>query len=277
MRQNREETLIKAVFEARAQELLRLYEATSELNETTVMGLLREEFISRFLSEFLPKRFVIRTRGIIKSAPGPSSGELDILILDEENLTMFKPLALWLGEHVFPSEAVYMAIEVERKITSDKLARCLDKLVSAKRLSRNACFISSGAVIHVYQLYGRRWRVPPLLTMIFAYDGEDIMIISEALDRYIQEKGLKPLEYPDMIAILKKGVIAWTEDEEIVMTPTENSRISPIRAEPCQVLAFIHIFLTGLLGQLKLPPINVVKYMRDFILGEKCLVGRSKA
>jgi hypothetical protein len=54
----------------------------------------------------------------------------------------------------------------------------------------------------------------PLLTMIFAYDGNDLKIIAEELERYIEENNLNPWEYVDLITILNKGTVAWSEDDD---------------------------------------------------------------
>jgi hypothetical protein len=262
--------MLEAIFKARSQELIELHKATKGLPGTTVMGILREELVSRILSEFMPKRFGIGTRGIIISAEGSSTKEIDVIIYDKENLTLFKPLALWLGEHVYPSEGVYMAIEVERFLSPEKLGEKLSKLAKAKRLSREACYPSSGAVYTEYYLYGRKWRVPPLLTMIFAYDGVDLKPIVEKLKQHIKGNNLNPWEYPDLISILKKGSIAWSENEDkIALTPTKESKPFALKAEPYQTLAFAYVKITQLIGQLELPPINILKYMKDFHYGTR--------
>lgn len=260
---------LEAIFRARAQELLELYEATKELPEASIKGMLREELISRFLAEFMPKRFGIGSRGIIVSADGSSTEEVDIIIYDEENLVLLRPLTLWLGGHVYPSEAVYMMIEVESSLSSRKLERILEKLVKAKKLPREACYLKEGAVYDVFNLYGCEWRIPPLLSVIFAYDGEDPEPLAETVRKYIEAHSLKPCEYPDLIVVLSKGYIAWSEDDNrIAITPTEKSSPLPIRSEPYQTLGLSYAKITQLLGQLKLPPISVFKYMRGFKFGE---------
>lgn len=262
--------MLESIFKARSQELVMLYEATKKLPETNVMGILREELVARFLLEFTPERFGIGTRSIIKSAEGSSTKEIDVIIYDKENLTMFKPLALWLGEHVYPSEGVYMAIEVERFLSPERLEEKLGKLIEAKRLSRGACYPSSGAVYTSYHLYGQEWRIPPLLTVIFAYDGEDLDRLVKKLEQSIKENKLNPWEYPDLISILKKGYLAWSENKDkIALTPTKESKVFAVDAEPYQTLAFTYTVITQLIGQLQLPPINILKYMKDFRYGTK--------
>lgn len=262
--------MLQSIFKARSQELVELYEATKKLPETNVMGTLREELVARFLLEFTPERFGIGIRSIIKSAEGSSTREMDVIIYDKENLTLFKPLALWLGEHVYPTEGVYMAIEVERFLSPEKLEEKLGKLVKAKRLSREACYPSSGAVFISYHLYGQEWRVPPLLAMIFAYDGEDLRLLVEKLEQYIRANKLNPWEYPDLISILKKGYISWSGNEnEIALTPTKESKVYAVKAEPYQTLAFTYTLITQLIGQLQLPPINILKYMKGFPYGTR--------
>jgi hypothetical protein len=256
---NQNEELLEAIFKARSQELMELYNATKELPETNVIGILREELVKRFLSEFMPERLGIGSRGIISSADGSSSGEMDIVIYDKESLTLFKPLALWLGENLYPSEGVYLVIEVEKFLSSEKLRKKLDKLTKVKKLPREACYLDSGAVYTAYELYGKEWRIPPLLTMIFAYDGNDLKIIAEELERYIEENNLNPWEYVDLITILNKGTVAWSEDDDkIALTPTKDSKPLPISGEPYQNLAFAYMKITQLIGQLKLPPINTL-------------------
>jgi hypothetical protein len=49
--------MFEAVFKARSHELIKLCEAVKSVEETNVIGILREEFIKSFLLEFLPKRF----------------------------------------------------------------------------------------------------------------------------------------------------------------------------------------------------------------------------
>ena len=262
--------MLEAIFKARAQELVELHNATKGLPETNIMGMLREELVSRFLVEFTPQRFGIGTRGIIRSAEGSSTGELDIIIYDKENLTLFKPLALWLGEHVYPAESVYMTIEVENFLSLEKLKKRLDKLIEAKRLSREACYPSAGAVYTTYHLYGREWKIPPLLTIIFAYDGENLEPITEKLNEYIKTNSLNPWEYPDLISILNKGYIAWSgKDDKIALTPTKDSKPLLISAEPYQTLGFTYTLITQLIGQIKLPPINVLPYMKGFTYGKR--------
>jgi|GEM_PF-4578931 len=263
--------MLEAIFKARSQELIELYDATKKMREKDkVGGMLREELVSRFLSEFIPKRFGIGTRGVIRPADGFPTGEIDIIIYDEENLAWFKPLGLWLGEHVYPSESVYMAIEVESFLSREKLKEKLDKLTKAKRLSRKACYPEGGEVYTAYHLYGQEWRIPPLLTIIFAYDGEDPRVIAKDVGDYVKRNDLNPWEYPDLIVILKRGYVTWSEDEnKIALTPTDKSDPYPVRAEPYQTLAFTYIKISQLIGQLKLPPIDILKYMKNFVFGVK--------
>ena len=261
---------VEAVFRARARELIELYEATKELPEPKVKGILREEFVRRFLAEFLPDRFGVGRSGVIMAADGSSTGELDVIVYDKENLTLFKPLGLWLGEYVYPSEAVYLAIQVERSLSSQRLIECLENLLKAKRLPRRACYLEEGAVYTTYRLYGRDWRVPPLLAIVFSYKGMDLNSLSNELRKYVSKRGLKPWEYPDLIAVLEKGYIAWGEEENrIALTPDKESKPLPIRAKPYQVLAFAYTRIVQLLGQLKLPPINVLEYMGQLVFGER--------
>jgi hypothetical protein len=93
--------------------------------------------------------------GVITSSNGIRSGEVDVIIYDKEIMTLFKPLAFWLGEHIYPCEAVYMVVEVEKYLSCEKLRKKMEKLVNIKKLPRDAYYRQEGAVLTTFNLYGK--------------------------------------------------------------------------------------------------------------------------
>jgi hypothetical protein len=270
MSQEKEVEMLEAIFKARGHELVKLCEAVKGVEETTVIGILREEFVKRFLLEFLPERFSIGIRGITISSNGMRSGEVDIIIYDKEIMTFFKPLAFWLGEHVYPCEAVYMVIEVERNLSRERLRERIKKLVDIKKLSRDSYYRQEGAVRTIFELYGREWEEPPIITMIFAYDGEDLKALLHELKTFIDNVGLEPWEHPDFVYILNKGYIVWQDEQGHFFIPSPKSRPVAVVAEPHQTLAFMYTITSHLLSQLRLRPARVKDYMKGMSFGIRC-------
>ncbi|MCC6018795.1 MAG: hypothetical protein LM601_07180 [Candidatus Verstraetearchaeota archaeon] len=196
---------------------------------------------------------------------------MDVIIYDKEIMTLFKPLAFWLGEHIYPCEVVYMVVEVEKYLSCEKLRKKMEKLVNIKKLPRDAYYRQEGDVLTTFNLYGKEWEEPPIMTMIFAYDGEDLKMLLQELKTFINDAKLQAWELPDFVYVLSRGYIVWQDEKGYIFVPSPTSRLVAVEAEPHQTLAFAYSIISYLLPQLRLRPIKVKEYMKDMSFGHSVL------
>ena len=95
----------------------------------------REDLVTKFLADYLPKRFGVST-GLIISHDGKFSNQADIVIVDNQNNSPFHPDK---RNKLWPVEAVYALIEVKTHLNYNDLTDAISKGQRFKRLQRRFC------------------------------------------------------------------------------------------------------------------------------------------
>lgn len=94
----------------------------------------REEVLRRFLSDYLPKRFLVDT-GFVFDHSGACSNQMDIVIVDSAACPLFEDAG---GRKFYPVEGVVAVGQVRSSATSlEKWQSALDNLESVKVLDRS--------------------------------------------------------------------------------------------------------------------------------------------
>lgn len=148
----------------------------------------RENLVSKFLKNHLPKRFGISS-GLVISNNGMFSNQADLLVVDEQNNS---PLYAGEGNELWPVEAVYALIEVKTSLGPTELKDAIAKGRKFKTLQRQYCDA------------GQKLRLQDSLFVIWAFDSAEAstfkMNLLNALD------GVPRLEQPDLIIVLDRLV-----------------------------------------------------------------------
>lgn len=95
----------------------------------------REDLVSEFLREHLPRRFGISS-GLVISHDGEFSKQADLLVVDEHNNS---PLHAGNRNKLWPVEAIYSLIEVKTTLGPTELADAIAKGRKFKTLQRRYC------------------------------------------------------------------------------------------------------------------------------------------
>jgi hypothetical protein len=218
-------------------------------------GRAREIVLKRFLEPFVPTNMGV-CNGVVVSTTG-KSGEIDLIIYDEKGLSLFRPFFDYYPDNLrpVPIEAVYCVIEVENYLDKGRMQKCLEKIKTVKELPKVAYYEQSGAIIHTATLYGKEWEYFPTLGIIFAFDGNP----NEAIE--ILNQSNYPLEHKvDLVCILKKGLITYSEDNLLVFPPEPTSKLTYKEALPEQNLRTLYLMLTRIFSQAWTRPIRIVDY-----------------
>ncbi len=135
---------VNKLFKVRADLLTAELDLIKEQPEE-LRGRAREVLVQDFLKPFLPDNLEI-TNGVVISADGQKSGELDIVIYDRSAYSLFKPFSNYLPQKArpIPAEVVYVVIEVERRLSEKRVQAIAEKL--AHVCLTLICFGSSIAV-----------------------------------------------------------------------------------------------------------------------------------
>jgi hypothetical protein len=115
----------------------------------------REDIVSSFLLEHLPKKFGV-SNGLIISHDGVFSRQADLVVVDEQNNA---PLYGSARHKLWPAEAVYALIEVKTTLNPADLADAIAKGRRFKTLQRRFCNA------------GQIQRISDSLFVIWAFDA----------------------------------------------------------------------------------------------------------
>ena len=102
-------------------------------------GRAREVLLNSFLEPLLPD-YVGLGSGVITSVEGKNTGQIDIVAYDKSGYSIFKPFTYYMPREArpFPTEVVYIVIEVENKLTPTRFKKCISRIEEAKKLQKKA-------------------------------------------------------------------------------------------------------------------------------------------
>ena len=148
----------------------------------------QEDLVTKFLEDYLPKRFGVSTGHII-SHDGKFSNQADIVIVDDQNNSPLHPdkRNKW-----WPVEAVYALIEVKTHLNDRDLKNAISKGQKFKRLQRRFC--SSGTQ-----------NINESLFVIWAFNSPSPETQKQNISKALQ--GVPQSEQPDFVIVLDHLVV----------------------------------------------------------------------
>lgn len=174
----------------------------------------REELVTRFLAEHLPKRFEV-TNGLVIDHKSQFSKQADVLIVDSLNNS---PLYGKLRHPLWPVESVFALIEVKTKLDSTTLKDAIEKGRAFKKLPRNFCDVGSNQ------------RIRDSLFVIWAFESADPLTVKGNLEAALAD--VPRVEQPDFLVVPDKLVALMGKYQEVAFLGQEGSPCrSKIRAQ----------------------------------------------
>jgi hypothetical protein len=164
-------------------------------------GTLREDAFGDFLRMHLPKKYKVG-KGEIFTSENRSSGQLDVILYDEQNCPSFLQSE---SRGVFPVEAIYGAISVKSDLTSQELEDAYANIASLKSI------IPKNPVWHTSnQGFKTATNSPTPVTGVFAYKStrslEAVQNQVQRLDQNLEDISLRP----DFVAVTELGFVGPT-------------------------------------------------------------------
>jgi len=222
-------------------------------------GRSREIVLHRFLKPFIPINMDV-CNGVVISTNG-NSGEIDLIICDKKEFSLFKPFFDYYPENSrpVPVETTYAVIEVENVLDKDKTSRCVEKIKRVKELPKVAYYKRSGDIIETVNLYGKEWEHFPTLGIVFAFDGNPNEIIE------ILSQANYPLEHRiDLVCLLQKGLITYYDSKNnlLMFPPEPTSELVFRKGPPEESLRIFYLMLTRIFSQAWTRPVRVMDYFK---------------
>lgn len=168
--------------------LLAQHATSAHIQHSGDKGTAREQFISQFLSQSFPKKYVIG-HGEIFDSLGVISPQVDLAVYDE----MFPVLENG-GIHRYIAEGVLAHIEVKSTLNAAELEACLDRASRVKELKLE---------INPIMVTGPLRRAIP--SFVFAYDGWTTREAFESAVTATVDEALEHDSIPDGVFVLKGG------------------------------------------------------------------------
>ncbi|MCL2913845.1 hypothetical protein L2725_08570 [Shewanella corallii] len=186
------------VFESISIQLIAEFTKSTQVKHHGGKGDIREDAFRDFLAEYLPRKYGTG-RGEVISSQNDVSGELDIVIFDNDHCPLFIKSS---SHSVYPAESVYGAISMKSNLDSTELQDAYENIVKFKRMLPKTGFThnpNSGMSL------GMGPAVP--VTAVIAYGSnrsmEAIAKQLKELDSQIDDITLRP----DFVAVIGMGLI----------------------------------------------------------------------
>lgn len=181
------------------------FNRSKPIDHNVLKGRDREFFITQFLKQCFPKKYVIGN-GQIMDTMGNTSREADIIVYNES-----MPLFDYGRTKYFLTDGVLAHIEVKSNLTSSELrkALCVTESVKKRDRGRKAIGMSSGSS-------GIQFAEFPLtiFSCIFAYEGIAAHTFMERLSEYYEGESGCLDNCVDMVCVLGKYTFILNREEE---------------------------------------------------------------
>lgn len=194
---------ITKVFELISKKMSMDFELSAGFGHHGLRGSHREDVLRKFLSEGrLPKQYAIGNGEIISSY-SQTSKQTDLIIYDLNKSIIFEATDTL---QIFPIESVYGVIEVKSKLSKAKLKEGLDNIKSIKEI-----YTSTTVTKKLGKSAAAFYQTNPPFGVIFAYDlgGNSLDSLRKNLSEWC--KNNPPNVWPNLICILNKGIIRFSE------------------------------------------------------------------
>ncbi len=166
-----------------------------------------EAAFRKYLSETLGSRYSI-AQGFIFDSTGKQTKQQDVLIFDDYWSIRLTPKDLD-EPPIIPVENVYATVEVKKTLTSRDLRDAIENIRSFKSLQRERVgsqYVTPNRKIDNLGLPGNTNMRNPYFSAIFAFTaGRSMNAVIDQLKQDVAD--VPPMEWPDVVAIHKEGVI----------------------------------------------------------------------
>ena len=206
--------------------------ARTALTHPGMKGSAFEQAFRDFLRKYLPKKLDI-SQGILVDASGATSKQLDVIISD----ALGTPIFYESGEtRVTPTEMAYAVIEVKAKLDKGELDRCLQNMMSIRKLSKTAFQPGTEAPV---RMYGKVFTAWPVNYYIFAIDSAPLEKLREHLTECYSANASPTEQRIDTICVLNRGVILnQLKSDEFGALPEPGSRVGSTETTRALLLFF---------------------------------------
>lgn len=229
----------------------------------SLKGEAAENIVRKFLESYIPNSLGI-TGGILVDSNGKRSKQLDVIIYDAEKTPIFFQSD---NIRVIPVECAYSVIEVKSKLDSDELPTIFKNMDSVRNLEKKAFYTETD--IPPFSLYGRTWDHWPINYFVFAFDSIGLDTLVSNINEIQTNDSRNPEQKIDMICVLDKGVIHYTDDgDDYCITPKSTSQLQA--AKTSKSLLLFYSLISRLLNQMNMKKFTFTPYISeiDFELQE---------
>lgn len=227
-------------------------------------GTVREDYLTDFLREHLPRTVDVYGSAEIVTADGQISPQCDVLITDPATPPFFSE-----DRHrVVPNECVYGMIEVKSRLDTAELRDACQKIARVRGLPKTAYYPTQPPFTYRVQAYGRSWSHWPTAGMIFAFDSVNLDMLAAKLMDWCRERD--PIEWPDSVWVLGKGCLLWKPQgaKRIEYAPEPKSGLVALAPLPGNdVLLPMLLNLHPLLARATMPSFRLIDYASTAQIG----------
>lgn len=229
---------------------------SSQILHRPSKGSAREFALKKLLRQYLPQKLAVGS-GIIVSADGSSSKQMDIVIYDALNT----PVMYSTGEvQIFPVECVYAVIEVKSYINSNEIKKSVENIKSVKVMPKTSYVVNDGPIIKTVNLYGEEMNHFPVLGFIFAYDSINNLNILKNKLIELDDENIKL--NVDTVCILNKAILTnWQKSQDKYTSTIEPDSERVVIVDGNPLLTF-YLFLMHILPQVWMYPIKMTSYAK---------------
>ncbi|WP_424184548.1 DUF6602 domain-containing protein [Actinokineospora sp. G85] len=227
-------------------------------------GAVREDYLTDFLREHLPRTVDVYGSAEIVTADGQISPQCDVLITDPATPPFFSE-----DRHrVVPNECVYGMIEVKSRLDTAELHDACQKIARVRGLPKTAYYPTRPPFTYKVQAYGRTWSHWPTAGMIFAFDSMNLDMLAARLMDWCREHD--PIEWPDSVWVLGKGCLLWKPlgAKPIDYAPEPESGLVALAPLPGNdILLPMLLNLHPLLARATMPSFRLIDYASTAQIG----------
>ena len=233
-------------------------------NHAGSKGAVREDYLTDFLRQHLPRTVDVYGSAEIITADGQISSQCDVLIADPATPPFFSE-----DRHrVVPNECVYGMIEVKSKLDTAELHDACQKIARVRGLPKTAYYPTRPPFTYRVEAYGQTWNYWPTAGMIFAFESISLDVLAARLMDWC--RGRNPIEWPDSVWVLGKGFLLWKPQgaKHIDYAPEPESGLVALAPLPGNdVLLPMLLNLHPLLARATMPPFRLIDYASTAQIG----------
>lgn len=243
------------VFESISIQLIAEFNKSAQVKHHGGKGDLREGAFRGFLADYLPRKYGTG-RGEVISSQNDVSGELDIVIFDNDHCPLFIKSS---SHSVYPAESVYGAISMKSNLDSSELQDAYENIVKFKRMLPKCNFShnpNSGMSLGMAP-------VTPVTAIVAYGSNRSMEAISKQLkelDSQIDDITLRP----DFVAVIGMGLIGPRgklrgEFNKYVL-PEDIDDLCSLRKTGRHTLLRLYMQLLDELNSIQLKSLNLQEY-----------------